>query len=335
MTHTGYTLIKLLRCDLFDKCFSPQLQSRLADIARIDDCPANWDDLGPEEITALISRYDIILSGWSANRQLPETYSPPKPQLWCNVTGTVGNTVRQCHLERGLRLVNWGNCISHTIAESAHMLILACSRRIRTQFSRVVLEESWGDVQPRTLFGKNVSLLGFGQIARLLVPLLKPYGVKIKAYDPYVQAEAFREFGVEKVEAYQDLFDGNTDVVSLHAGKTEETNNLVSADMMNRLPEYAVIVNTGRGNILNENDLLLQHSSGRLFSGLDVFAVEPLPKEHPLRKCDRCLITCHNSGPTLDTYPLMGERAYENIRRYTQNEPLLQELSAEMLKRMT
>ncbi|MBI3986612.1 MAG: hypothetical protein HY343_06820 [Lentisphaerae bacterium] len=329
-------LLRLAADDLYRQAFPPELRAELERRVETDVVGEQTDMSAPEWIKKL-EQADVILGGWNWRHCLPETYEAPKPQLWCHLTGTVARVVHPHNLRHGVRLTNWGDAISHTIAECSHMLILACLRRLGYEFRSIVNARQWAAPDmpaPMSLFEKRVGIVGFGRVAQKLAPLLRPYRVKIAALDPYVPDAVFEQFGVRRVTTREALFQ-ESDIVSLNSAKSSETNNLVDAGAMNLLPAWGVIVNTGRGNILNENDLAAQHAAGRLFSGLDVFAVEPIPPDHPLRDTPRCVISTHQAGPTTDMYPEMGKRAMTNILNFLDGKPLIDEITADMLPRMT
>ena len=139
---------------------------------------------------------------------------------------------------------------------------------------------------------------------------------------------------MQRVATVKELFT-SCDIISNHLPNVEETNDIISAEMMALLPDHAVIVNTARGNSLDEDALIAEHKKGRLFSSLDVFKEEPLSADHGLRDEPRCLIMCHQAGPTHDGLYKMGERAVENITKFKNGEELIREVSADDLRLMT
>lgn len=288
-----------------------------------------------EVITKKIQEYDILIGGWGAVA-LPKDYRPIKPQFYQNITGTFAGKVEPEHVERGLRISNWGDSISHTIAESALTMILACLKNVGFNYDSIHIKKEWRSEERyvRSLFNRRVGLFGFGMIAQQLVRLLTPFDVQVFAYDPYVPEEVFEQYGVKRVQTLEQLFSEN-EIISVHAAKTEETNHLINKTLLKMMKDDAILVNTGRGNVLDEKALAEEHAIGRLLSALDVFEIEPLPKESPLRGQPRCLIFPHQAGPTKDQYFRMMDRAVDNIRRFTRGEPIFMELSAQKLRIMT
>ncbi len=318
----------------FEIFFKNDSIEKINKVAQIEFLNESEKELSKEKL----HDFDILMGSWGSP-MLPQNYKAPQKQLYLMVTGTVAGQVKLEHLENGLRLCNWGDAISHTIAESALMQILVSLRGAGAHFKKTHLEKSWvtGDTDStlQTLFRKKIGLLGFGAIAQKLVPLLKPFDTQISFYDPYASKETLEKFpNCNQVSSIRDLF-LNNHIISNHSANIPETNNLINAEMLALLPDNGIIVNTARGNSLDETALAEEHQKGRLWSSLDVYKTEPVEENNPLRNEARCFMMCHQAGPTLDCYELMGERATENIYRYINNESILGEISTAQLQRMT
>lgn len=289
----------------------------------------------PGQITKRLQEYDILIGGWGAI-PLPADYAPIKPQFYQSITGTFVGKVDPIHAERGLKLANWGDSISHTIAESSLTMILASLKNVGLNYETLHNKKGWRTEgsEVRSLFNRKVGLFGFGMIAQQLVKLMQPFEVEISAYDPYMPEDVFKQFGVKRVNSLEELF-STMDIISVHAAKTAETNHLINKKILQLMKDDAILVNTARGNVLDENALAEEHAKGRLLSALDVFEKEPLPENSALRDHWRCLLFPHQGGPSLDQYFKMMARTVENIRRYTKGEPILMEISAQKLRIMT
>ncbi|MBM3474680.1 MAG: hydroxyacid dehydrogenase [Armatimonadetes bacterium] len=295
-------------------------------------------EMGEEEWIALCREADILAGPWGM-RPFPDTDDPSDlPQYLCYVGGAVSGFLTERHLQLGMRVTNWGDCIADTIAESALMGILACLRRVGYHQHVTHQARGWrvpGELaDSASLLGKRVGLIGLGQIARALVSLVRPFGVALFAYDPYVPDAAFAQYGVTRVGSLEELF-RTCPIITNHAGRVPELAGRIDRAMLRLLPDDGLFVNTARGQILVEEDLAAEHQAGRLWSCLDVFEPEPPAPDNPLRDTPRCLITPHQAGPTKDRYHCMGRRAIENLTRWRAGEPLLGEVTAEMLPRMT
>jgi phosphoglycerate dehydrogenase-like enzyme len=295
-------------------------------------------ELSEDEWVALCCEVEVLVGPWGM-RPFPDTDDPADlPQYLCYMAGGVNGFLTEKHLALGMRVTNWGDCVADTIAESALMGILACLRRVGYHQHVTHQQRGWrvpGEfTDSASLFGKQVGLIGLGQIARALVPLLTPFGVMLFAYDPYVPDEVFAEHGVTRVGSLEELLH-TCPIITNHAGRVPELAGRIDREMLGLLPDDGVFVNTARGQILVEEDLAAEHQAGRLWSCLDVFEPEPPSLDSPLRDTPRCLITPHQAGPTKDRYHCMGRRAIDNLGRWKSGKPLLGEVTAEMLPRMT
>jgi phosphoglycerate dehydrogenase-like enzyme len=296
-------------------------------------------DLGESEWAALCRETEILSGMWGIPPLPRGTDADGLPRFICYMCGAVGDFITEEHFALGVRLTNWGDSIAHTIAESALMGVLASLRRTGYHHEVTHHERGWrppadSNVESASLFGKRVGLIGFGQIARKLVPLLQLFGDEVFAYDPYVADEEFAWLGVTRVRSLEELF-RTCPIISNHAANVDELAGAVNGALFDLLPDDGVFVNTARGRTVSEADLAAQHAGGRLWSCLDVFHPEPPAPDHPLRSQPRCLITPHQAGPTRDSYHLMGDRCLLNLRNWKEGKPLLGEITAEMLGRMT
>jgi phosphoglycerate dehydrogenase-like enzyme len=173
----------------------------------------------------------------------------------------------------------------------------------------------WSDALPRELRGARVLIVGHGSIGRELERLLEPFGVTLIGV-----ARSARD-GVRAASELPDLI-GRADAVVVLAPLTPETTGLVDAAMLARMRDGALLVNAGRGRVVDTDALVAELRSGRLRAVLDVVDPEPLPDDHPL--WDLALaITPHNAGDS----EAADERAVrfggEQLARYARGEPLL------------
>ena len=115
-----------------------------------------------------------------------------------------------------------------------------------------------------------------------------------------------------------------SDVVSIHVPLTADTRNMIANDQLEMMKPSALIINTSRGGIINENDLAQALKSGVIAAaGLDVLEQEPPPAGHPLLELDNVIVTPHNAGPTLESIPKRAANAFENIQRVVDGGPPL------------
>lgn len=150
------------------------------------------------------------------------------------------------------------------------------------------------------LDGKTVGIIGFGNIAKQLVRLLKGFRVSILAYDPIARPNE-TEFSVHSVDTMEEIF-AQSDIVSLHIPLNDGTRGTIGKEMFARMKEGAYLVNTCRGAVVVEQDLIEALESGRLRGvGLDVMAIEPPNDDNPLLSMDNVYITAHMGAESAES----------------------------------
>jgi len=144
----------------------------------------------------------------------------------------------------------------------------------------------------RRLRGRTLGLLGFGRIAQEVAARGRGFGLAIAAHDPYVGDDDIRRLGAEPL-GFSALL-ARSDILSVHVPLTESTRGLVDADVLAQLPAGAIVVNTARGGLVDEQALAAALRSGRLRgAALDVLESEPPPSDHPLAGAPNLLLTPH------------------------------------------
>ena len=158
----------------------------------------------------------------------------------------------------------------------------------------------------------TVGLLGFGAIAREFAKLLKPFPVKVLAYDLYPDAETAQVLGVELVS--MERLVAESDFFSIHIPRSPQTLGMINRQYISKMKDGAYIINTSRGGIINENDLS-EALIRRKLSGaaLDVFATEPVEPGNPLLVLDNVLLTPHTASASFDAYHAVMEYCAQSI----------------------
>lgn len=184
------------------------------------------------------------------------------------------------------------------------------------RFRRQQEQSQWAPGMPRELAGSKVLIVGYGSIGRAVEERLRPFGVEVTAVASRRRGE------IQGVEAIDELLP-RADIVIVLLPATPETAGLIGRQRLARLKTGALLVNAGRGTVVDTDALVDELESGRLEAALDVFDTEPLPPESPLWKLPNVLVTPHIAGdsPAADrrVYELVGDQ----IRRHLSGDPLL------------
>jgi glyoxylate reductase len=225
---------------------------------------------------------------------------------------------------RGIALGNTPGVLVETTADLAFGLLLSAARRI-SEGDAYIRSGQWQDKNPwgpmmfagKDVAGATLGIVGMGEIGQAVARRATGFGMKLMGW-----TRSGREVpGVESVSLAQLL--RSSDFVSINVALTENTFGLIGAQEIDQMKAGAVLVNTARGGIVDEQALAEALSEGRLHSaGIDVFSEEPLAAASPLRALPNCVLTPHIGSATLDTRSLMAELAVDNLLAGLADQPL-------------
>lgn len=201
--------------------------------------------------------------------------------------------------KRGLAIARTTGANTLGVAEMAMTLMLAARRKLKIN-QKCVEAGTWEKNVAHETIGSTVGIIGFGAIGQTVAELLKGFQCRIISYDPFPKKELMKEMGVELV-GLEELFE-TADAITLHVPYFPETHHLVEEKMLSIMKDTAVIVNTSRGNIIDESALFNALSENKIGgAALDVFATEPLPIDSPLLGLDNIILTPHVSSQTVES----------------------------------
>jgi D-3-phosphoglycerate dehydrogenase / 2-oxoglutarate reductase len=202
---------------------------------------------------------------------------------------------------------------SQSVAEHAFAMILALAKNLLRQ-DALVRAGPWDKerYQGRELRGQVLGLVGFGATGQALARMAAPLGMEIFVFDPYVPDSAVNNVARRATDL--DALLAGADLVSLHCPLTAETRGLIDARRLGLLKPTAYLVNTARGEVVDEAALAEALAGGRLAgAGLDSFAAEPPDPDNPLFRLANTIVTPHVAGVTVETKRAMSVRAAENV----------------------
>jgi len=205
-------------------------------------------------------------------------------------------------------------------AELTWALILGLSRHLVEEDTNI-RSGGWQRTVGTDLAGRTLGLLGLGRLGRRVARIGQAFEMDVIAWSANLDAADAASLGVRAVEK-AELFT-QSDVVSIHLVLSDRTRALVTAQELSLMKSSAILVNTSRGPIVDEDALAVALGEGRIAgAGLDVFATEPLPLDHPLRSSSRTLLTPHLGYVTEATYEIFYDEAVEDIRAFLAGAPV-------------
>ena len=293
--------------------------------------PAGPDPL-VEELPVLLGGAVACMSGWGTPRLTQELLAQlPELRLVAHTAGSVRFLLPDDVLECGVRVSHAAAVMAEAVAEHVIALALLGLQRQQEMDARMRKGE-WDSIResvPRRMLGAQlIGVWGAGRVGQEVTRLLRAFGCRVLVADPYLDATSAGKLGAELV-SLEELF-SQADVVSLHAALLPETRGLIGAEMLARLRDGALLINTGRGALVDEAALLAELSGGRIRAALDVFTEEPLPPDSPLRALPSVVLSPHMAGHTEETHLRQGQAMVDEIVRFIRGEPLRYEVSQEL-----
>src|SRR5256884_5339145 len=228
----------------------------------------------------------------------------------------VDNVDVEAATQRGIVVLNTpsGNTIS--TAELTFSMLMALARKI-PQAHASIKAGSWNrkEFQGVELYNKTLGILGMGRIGSEVARRAIAFGMRVLAYDPYLSLSRAKALQVELVEL--DEIYARSDFVTVHMPMTDETRGMINAAAFAKMKKGVRVLNGARGGIIHEHDLYDAIKSGRVAgAALDVYEMEPLPKEFPLRDLPQVIMTPHLGASTEEAQENVGIEVAEAITDY-------------------
>ena len=297
---------------------------------------ADWDSLpaevtffhdaltGHDELVSRLEPFDVVAL-MRERTPMPRELLAALPRLRLLVTTGMRNAAVDVEAagELGITVCGTGGPDSPGFAATAELtwgLVLSLVRDIPAE-DRQVREGGWQRSVGVGLGGRTLGLVGLGNLGGQVAAIARTFGMRVLAWSPNLTAEAARTAGAERVDK-AELF-ASADVISVHMVLSERSRGLVSADDLARMKPTAYLVNTSRGPIVDEQALRTALREGRIAgAGIDVFATEPLPQDHPWRSTPRTVLTPHLGYVTEETYATFYPETVEDIRAFLDGDPI-------------
>jgi len=294
--------INILRLDswidpCFDEMLGKQTGVKLSVMKLSDPDETNWAMMAEADIYHVPAAKDEVPLKWQVTPELIAR-CPRLKVVSSTGAGYDPVDVDAC-TQAGILVVNQAG--GNAVSVSEHTLALMLSVACRVVESDQVLKTKSGipreDLMGHELSGKTLGLVGIGHIGTRVARLGAAFGMRVLACDPYVNADTIRDRGATPV-SLEELI-AESDFVSLHCPRNKETTGMFGVGEFHAMKRGAIFVSTARGGIHDEPALYDALASGHLAgAGLDVWLVEPPPRDHPLLTLPNVVSTYHTAGVT-------------------------------------
>ncbi len=207
---------------------------------------------------------------------------------------------------------------AEAVADYAFTLMAACARRL-VPIDKACHRRDWSKASTIDIYGKTLGILGLGAIGRALARRAAGFGMQVMAFDVFWDEEAAQAAGIIKATPAEIY--ATCDFISLHLPLTDETRGMVGQTEFARMKPTAVLVNTARGGLIDEDALVETLREGRIWAaGIDAFAQEP-PENEALYELDNLIMGAHCAASTTGATSRMGTMAAENLLRDLAGQP--------------
>lgn len=297
----------------------------LADLGRVCALVADpvLDDFTTPEALDVLRDVEVLVTGWGCPPlDAVALAAAPRLRAVVHTAGSVhGHVTEECW-DRGIEVASAASANALPVAEYTMSMILLTGKRVfeSAREYRVSRDRKDWLSTPSDVgnFGRTVGILSASLIGRRVIELLRPFDLRVLLHDPYVTGAEAAALGVEAV-GLGDLFERG-DVVSVHTPLLPTTRGLVSRELLTSMRPDAVLINTARGAVVDQDALADVTGAGRIRAVLDVTDPEVLPPEHPLWTSENVLITPHLAGSQGNEWRRLADLAVAEVARWASGE---------------
>lgn len=300
-----------------DVVFTPDDLDRLRSVTRV--AWARDEPAPPDEIERVREEVEIIVTGSWRHGDVARF---PKLRAIMEVGGGFPSPTSLDYaacFARGIRVLSCAPAFGPAVAEMALGLALAAARQIGwTDRAFRDGSEHWSHTdfatrigEPFTHYGKQVGFIGFGGLARALVPLLQPFGCPVQVYDPWLTDTYLRGHGVAPVDI--DTLMSTSRFIYVLAVPSAENRAFLDRSALERIRPDTVFLLMSRAHVVDFDALTELLAAGRFRAGIDVYPEEPLAADHPIRRVDHAVLSSHRAGANAEALHSVGRIVADDV----------------------
>ncbi|MDR6550065.1 hydroxyacid dehydrogenase [Paenibacillus qinlingensis] len=284
-----------------------------------------------EQMAHILEDAEILLSSWGTPKLTPDLLQKASKLRYVgHAAGSVKGCLTKDIFAHDIKVFSGAPRLALSVGEYCLTVLLALLRRI-PQCSSAVKQGAWWEIPERNqgheLTGNTIGIVSASSTARAFLQLLAPFKVKVLLYDPYLTEEHAQKLGVQ-LASIEDVM--RCPIISIHAPSLPSTDNLIHKDLIQSISDGAILINSSRGSVLDEDALLKELQTGRFFAALDVFKKEPIIQDSPFTKLDNVLVTPHIAGHSVECFKALMLEIAQDIQRSSHNEPTRYEIYERM-----
>ncbi|NQX58651.1 hydroxyacid dehydrogenase [Paenibacillus qinlingensis] len=305
-----------------------------SDVTWYESTEEEWSSDG---LARLIGEYDACLTSWGTPFFTREVLAnASKLKFIGHVAGSPTSVVDERAFHQDITVATANTVLAKSTAEAAFALMMAGAWDLHGYSTRLKRGQ-WGNNSRDTVMGVSnqvIGLIGLGEISKNVIRMLSGFPVRIKLASRYCTEEQARALGVELCSLEEVL--QTSQIISLHSTLTPSTVGFIGKREFALIQDGALFVNTARAKIVDENAMMDELQSGRIFAALDVYHEEPVAANHPLHSLENVLCVPHIGGFASTFKRSMGEFVVDNLQHFTRGEKELPGvISLEEYGRMT
>jgi phosphoglycerate dehydrogenase-like enzyme len=281
---------------------------------------------------------EVIISTWGMPVLDRETLDQaPALKAVFYAAGTVKGWTTPAVWDRNILVTSTASCNAVPVCHYTVSMILLSLKNILPLIRRFPVQgrKAWNPLDYSICGVGNhavVGIIGASKVGRLVIPELKRLDIQVLVFDPYLMESMAEELGVEKVEL-NDLL-RRSDVISVHAPKTEQTHHMLNAENLHFIKDGATLINTARGDLIDEDALIAELKKGKWTAILDVTEPEPPREDSELYVLPNCFLTPHVAGSMAYECRAMASQAVEELARYVSGKLPLEPVTQHHLRTM-
>jgi phosphoglycerate dehydrogenase-like enzyme len=312
-----------LRCaildDYFDLALSAADWSKVSD--RVDITVFNHPFASEQAAASALKDFEIVCA-MRERTAFPKSLFDALPKLKLLLTSGMRNAAIDTAAVKDRGIVYCGTQYNRDPTAALAMgLILELTRGIGRENARMHAGEPWQKFAGIEIEGRTLGVVGLGKLGSKVAGMARAFGMNVIAWSPNLTAERCKEAGVGYASK-EELF-ATADIITIHVVLSERSHGLVGAADLARMKPTAYLVNTARGPIVDEAALLEALRQKKIAgAGIDVFATEPLPVDHPFRKLENLVLTPHLGYATVEGFRNHYAQMVEAIDGWFKGEPV-------------